>query len=85
MEFRIPGSLWTRRPEVTKRLPAKDAIAAGAHKPGTIKDDRSVWYERGEESAARRAAYVLAKRKETEKTFYALRPSVAGTRKRLCR
>jgi hypothetical protein len=47
----------------------KAAIAAGAHKPGTIKADRSVFYERGEDSAARRAAHVLAKRKETEAIF----------------
>ena len=47
----------------------KDAIKAGAVKPGKIGDDRSVFYERGEESAKRRAADVMAKRKETEAIF----------------
>jgi hypothetical protein len=61
------------------------AIKAGAIKPGTIDDDRSLWYERGEESAKRRADHVLAKRRETEKLFDSLRPSVEKTRRRLGR
>jgi hypothetical protein len=47
----------------------KAAISAGANKPGTIKADRPVFYERGGDSAARRAAHVLAKRRETETIF----------------
>jgi hypothetical protein len=47
----------------------KAAIAAGAHKPGKIEADRSACYEKGEDSAARRAAHVLAKRRETEAIF----------------
>jgi hypothetical protein len=47
----------------------KDAIKAGAHKPGTIGADRSVSYEVGADSAKRRAEHVQAKRKETEATF----------------
>ena len=44
----------------------KDAMKAGAVKLGEIGDDRSVFCEKGEESAKRRATHVLAKRKETE-------------------
>jgi hypothetical protein len=47
----------------------KDSIKAGAIKPGTIGDDRSVSYETGAESAKRREAHVMAKRKETEAIF----------------
>jgi hypothetical protein len=45
------------------------AIKAGASKPGTIGNDRSLFYETGAESAKRRAEHVLAKRKETEAIF----------------
>ena len=69
----------TYTPEQTTRSheEAKDpeAIRQGAFVPG----------EDGVDGAERRAAHVLAKRKETEKAFDALRPSVAGTRKRLVR
>jgi len=41
-------------------------MKAGAVKPGEIGDDRSVFYEKGEESAQRRATHVLAKPKETK-------------------
>jgi hypothetical protein len=47
----------------------KEAIAAGATKPGEIGEGRDVSYETGAESAARREAHVLAKRKETEAIF----------------
>jgi hypothetical protein len=60
----------------------KDSIAAGATKPGDIGDDRSVFYETGAESAERRAAHVLAKRKETADLFAANRKASSIVRKK---
>ena len=51
----------------------REGIAAGAIKPGEIGEDRSVSYEPGLESAARREAHVKTKRKETEAIFDAHR------------
>ena len=42
----------------------REGIAAGAIKPGEIGEDRSVSYEPGLESAARREAHVKTKREE---------------------
>jgi hypothetical protein len=58
----------------------KEGIAAGAIKTGEIGEDRSVSYETGAESAARRATHVLTKRQETEAIFNLHRKSAPGFR-----
>jgi hypothetical protein len=63
----------------------KNATKAGAILAGKVGDGCVEAAEDGFANAKRRAAHVMAKRKETEKAFEALRPTVAGTRKRLGR